>query len=117
MNKQEVIMLQEWWIGELDAIMRKVTNEEEKRKEKAAKRAEKLMGEYRTYADIQDAYGMGAISDRMHDKLLDLLEDRNKVRQYDRMYTVKMELLREFREMAREIIQDNGGGEGDGLTA
>lgn len=109
MGCNDIISLQKWWIGELRAITQKVISQEEKRQERAAAKAAKLMGEYQTYADIQDAYGMGMISDKMHDKLLDLLEDRNRARQSSKLYKDKIALLTELTDIAKQIIIDNGG--------
>ena len=111
MTQNEVVALQEWWMGELRGITQKVMTQEEKRQEKAAKKAEALMGVYQTYADIQDAYGMGAISEKKHDKLLDLLEDRNRAKQSGKMYKEKLALLEELYQIAKQIVADNGGGE------
>ena len=109
MPQNDIISLQKWWMQELQAITKRLISQEEKRQEKAAQRAEKLMGEYQTYEDIQDAYGMGVITDRMHDKLLDLLEDRDRVRQSSKMHQEKLALVSELYEIAKQIVIDNGG--------
>ena len=109
----DIIALQTWWMSELKAIRQKLITQEEKRQEKAAAKAEKLMGDYQTYADIQDAYGMGMISEKMHDKLLDLLEDRNRARQSGKLYQDKLALIDELYEIAEGIVKDNGGNCGE----
>ena len=104
---KDVVELQTWWMGELKAITQKVLDQEDRRQTRARERAEKLMGEYQTYADIQDAYGMGVISEKKHDKLLDLLEDRNCASRPGKLYQDKIALLTEFYQMAKQIVEDN----------
>lgn len=109
MENSDVIALQKWWMGELRTITQRLISQEEKRQEKAAKAAEKLMGDYQTYNDIQDAYGMGMITEKKQMKLLDLLEDKNRARQSSRLYQMKMDMLAELYEIARQIVIDNHG--------
>ena len=109
MEENDVIALQKWWMGELKALTRKLVSQEEKRQERAAKKAEAMMGEYKTITDIQDAYGMGMISEKKHDRLLDLLEDQNRARKSGKMYQMKIDLLEELYEIAKQIVIDNHG--------
>ena len=109
---KDMIALQEWWIGEVKALTQKVITAEERRKAKLATAAAKMMGEdFRTYNDIQDAYGMGIISERKRDRLVELLEQREP--EPDRLFKMKLELLQEVVETARHVIEDQKFGEVD----
>jgi hypothetical protein len=63
------------------------------------------MGDYKTFADIQDAYGMGMISEKKRDRLYDLLEQSKP--EPDRLYESKLALLAELYEIAKGIVRDN----------
>ena len=104
-HTKEIVDLQTWWMGELKLLTQKVMSEEERRQKKAKDKALKSMGEYRTYADIQDAYGCGVISEKKHDQLLDLLEKTSP--DPDKLYGMKIELLSEFYNLAKQIVEDN----------
>lgn len=105
----DMIELQEWWIGEVKAITQKVITIEEKRQTKMSANAAKQLGEYRTYNDIQEAYGVGVITERKRDKLMTLLEEANP--EEDRLYRMKLEMLQEMVAMANRVIEDQKFGE------
>ena len=102
MNKDVDIAMREWWLGELGALTEKVMKQEEKRQERERAKGEKALGEYRSYADIQDAYGCGAITERQYDRLMDALEKRN-IRP-DSLYEAKLELLQEEYQEQNAIL-------------
>ena len=77
---KEIVAVQTWWMGEVKALTQKVMEQEAKRQAKAQAKSERLLGEYRTYADVQDAYGCGVISARKRDRLFDLLENIKQFR-------------------------------------
>ena len=106
---RDMIALQEWWIGEIKALTQKVISSEEKRQAKMSASAEKQLGEYRTYNDIQEAYGVGVISERKRDRLMDLLEKAHP--EEDRLYKMKIDLLQEVVAMANRVIEDQKFGE------
>lgn len=106
---KDMIALQEWWIGEVNALTQKVITTEEKRQAKMSANAAKQLGEYRTYNDIQEAYGVGVITERKRDKLMDLLEEANP--EEDRLYRMKLELLQEVVAIANRVIEDQKFGE------
>jgi hypothetical protein len=83
----------------------KVNQEEEKRQAKVKRGVEKQLGEYKTFADIQDAYGCGVISAKKRDRLYDLLERQNV--EPDWLYEAKIELLTELYQNAKQIFSDN----------
>ena len=99
------MQLQSWWMARLRELTDKVNQEEEKRQAKARRAAEKSMGEYKTYADIQDAYGCGVISAKKRDRLFDLLEMQEI--KPDGLYEAKIELLSELYQQAKQIFSDN----------
>lgn len=94
--------MREWWIGELRSLTEKVQKEEEKRQNRERTKAEKLLGEYRTYADAQDAYGCGVITERQFDRIVDLLEKANPME--DDLYRAKMELLQEIYREQKALL-------------
>ena len=107
---KDMVALQEWWIGEVKALTQKVITTEEKRQAKLSAAAAKMMGEgFRTYNDIQDAYGMGIITERKRDRLVELLEQREP--EPDRLFKMKLELLQEVVETAKRVIADQKFGE------
>ena len=101
---KEVISLQTWWMGELKRITQKVMDEETRRQTRAREKAEKQLGEYRTYADVQDAYGCGVISTKKRDRLYDLLDQVKPVN--DDLYEMKIEMLSEMYQTAKRIVED-----------
>lgn len=102
---KEIVALQTWWMGEVKALTQKVMDQETKRQEKARTKSERLMGEYRTYADIQDAYGCGVISARKRDRLFDLLEGIKP--EEDSLYRMKLDMLAEMYQIAKQAVEDH----------
>ena len=107
MTTNDVIELQKWWMSELKAISKKVLDQEERRQTKAREKTEKLLGEYDSFAAVQDAYGCGVISSRKRDRLYDLLEQRDMAVSPDRIYQMKVDMLTELYQMAKQIVEDN----------
>ena len=105
MTDKEIVALQSWWMGEVQAITKKVIEQEERRQANAQKKADRLMGEYKTFGDIQDAYGCGVISARKRDRLYDLLEQK-KV-EPDALYNAKLEMLGEMYQIAKQAVEDH----------
>lgn len=105
MKATEVMQLQSWWMARLRELTDKVNQEEEKRQAKVRRGVEKHLGEYKTFADVQDAYGCGVISAKKRDKLYDLLEKQNI--EPDKMYEAKIALLSELYQTARQIFSEN----------
>jgi len=104
MKKDVEIRLREWWISEIKAMTDKVMKEEAKRQERERKKADKLLGEYQSYADAQDAYGCGVITEKQFDRIVDLLEKRNPAE--DALYNAKIELLQELYQEQKKILDD-----------
>ena len=105
MKYTDMMALQSWWMAKLRDLIEKVKKEEEKRQERAKRGVEKQLGEYKTFADVQDAYGCGVISEKKRDRLYDLLEKQNI--EPDRMYEAKMNLLTELYQTAKQIFSEN----------
>lgn len=97
------IEMRRWWIQELKTLTARVMREEEKRQERERKKAEKRLGEYRTYNDLQDAYGCGVITERQFDRLAALLE-KSKPTESD-LYRAKIDLLNELYQEQKEILE------------
>ena len=105
MTDKEIVALQSWWMGEVQAITKKVIEQEERRQANAQKKADRLMGEYKTFGDIQDAYGCGVISARKRDRLYDLLEQKKT--EPDVLYNAKLEMLGEMYQIAKQAVEDH----------
>lgn len=105
-NKQEIIALQSWWMGELRDLTEKVTKTEEKRQAKSDKRTEELLADYRSLDEIRDAYGYGAITEKKMEKLMDLWEQRETAREPSTLYQMKIALLSELYQTAKRILMD-----------
>ena len=105
-SKQEVIALQTWWLGEVKKITGRVIKEEDSRHDRAKAKSEYLLSEYRSQGEILDAYGMGCITARQKDRLMDLWEKREQAAEPTRMYQLKIRLLTEMYETAKRIIKD-----------
>lgn len=105
LHDKDIVALQTWWMGEIKALTQKVNDTEARRQTRAREKSEKLMGEYRTFADIQDAYGMGVINSRKRDRLYDLLEGLQP--EEDPLYRAKLELLSELYQTAKQAVEDH----------
>jgi hypothetical protein len=105
MKCQDVMMLQSWWMARLMELTEKVKQEEEKRQAKVRRGVERQLGEYKTFADVQDAYGCGVISEKKRDRLYDLLEKQNV--EPDWLYEAKINLLTELYQTAKRIFSEN----------
>ena len=105
MKATDVMQLQSWWMARLKELTDKVNKEEEKRQEKVRRGVDRQLGEYRTFNDVQDAYGCGVISEKKRDRLYDLLERQNV--EPDWLYEAKISLLTELYQTAKRIFSEN----------
>jgi hypothetical protein len=103
---KDIVAVQTWWMGELKALTKKVAEQEERRQARERERAEKKLGEYRTYSDVQDAYGCGVITERKAYQLYDLLDKINP--EEDRLYLMKLDLLAECYQIAKKAVEGHG---------
>ena len=101
----DIVAVQSWWMGIVQQITRQVMDEEERRQTRARKKAEKSLGEFRTFVDVQDAYGCGVISEKKRDKLYDLLEQVKP--EEDRTYQMKLDMLSEMYQIAKQAVEDH----------
>lgn len=108
-STQEVIDLQKWWMGELKKITGKLMEQEEKRQGRSNAKADKALEDFRSKDDILDAYGFGCITEKQKDRLMDLWDRREREAEPDRTYQMRIELLQEFYQLAKDIIRNNGG--------
>ena len=105
MKCTDVMELQSWWMARLQELTEQVNKEEEKRQAKVRRGVERQLGEYKTFADVQDAYGCGVISAAKRDRLYDLLEKQNV--EPAKLYEAKIALLTELYQTAKQIFRDN----------
>ena len=99
--------LRQWWMAELKKISAKVLKEEEKRQARERERIEKIigkMGEYHTYEDAQDAYGLGVITSRQFDRIVGLLEQAKP--KESELYQAKVQLLMEMYNEQKGFLED-----------
>ena len=52
-----------WWMEELKAITAREMMKEERRQDREREKNLKKLGDYRNYNDIQEAYGVGVITE------------------------------------------------------
>ena len=97
------IHLQEWWMDQIRRMTKELLKQEEKRQTREKEKAEKKLGDYRTYNDIQEAYGVGVISAKKRDQLFDLLEKSQP--EPDELYEMKKDLLSELYRTAKDILE------------
>ena len=103
MKQETAIQMREWFISELKDLTKKVMDQEEKRQAKVKEKVLKKLGDYRTYSDLQDAYGCGVITERQFDRLADLIE---KSEPYpDELYEAKIALLTELYREQKEFLE------------
>ena len=104
MTKRQEILLRQWWMEQLRAISKKLMDAEARREEAERVKAQKMLGEYQTESDIQDAYAYGVITKAKRDKLMDLLEKKDGAPAEDEMYRLKIEFLQEDFQHQKELI-------------
>ena len=90
---------------ELKAITVKVMKQEEKRQDREREKNLKKLGDYRNYNDIQEAYGIGLITERQFDHLADILEKSQP--EPDDLYQAKMDLLAELYSEQKRILEEH----------
>ena len=106
LTDSQIVELQKWWLGELKKITANEIRTEEIRQDRAMRKTFKDLDGYRGVGDILDAYGMGCISSRKKDRLMDLMEKRDMMQFEDPMHQAKMNLLQELGDTARQIIAE-----------
>ena len=106
MGDKEKIQLQKWWMETLRELTRKVMREEEKRQENAKKKCASMLSEYSSVDDINEAYGVGNITEKQRDRLLDLWERAEA--SPDKMYEAKINLLQDAYSEAQFVLRDLG---------
>lgn len=98
------LQMRAWWITKILQIIVEVKAEEEKRQEKVRKQNLKKLGDYRTYNDIQEAYGVGVITEKQMDRLVDILYKSDP--DHDKVYLEKINLLEEIYREQRAIYSE-----------
>lgn len=111
LNNKETIELQTWWLGELQKLTQRVMDEEDKRQKKAKAKSEDKLADYSSRDEIRDAYGYGFITEKQMEKLMDMWDERENGMQPGALYERKTQLLSEFYQMAKRVIEDAKRGE------
>ena len=98
------IQMRAWWITKILQIIVEVKEQEQKRQDKVRKQNLKKLGDYKTYNDLQDAYGCGVITEKQFDRFADILEksDPNP----DIVYLEKINLLEEIYREQKQIYSE-----------
>lgn len=104
MTNELNLKMRAWWIDQIRKITQQEMAAEEKRQEKVKRQNLKKLGEYKTYNDIQEAYGVGVITEKQFDKLADLLEKSNP--EPDKLYLAKMDLLQEIYQEQKKLYAE-----------
>ena len=98
------LQMRAWWIAKVTQILAEVKADEEKRQEKVKRQNLKKLGDYKTYNDIQEAYGVGVITEKQFDRLADLLEKSDP--HPDELYNAKVDLLEEIYLEQKKIYDE-----------
>ena len=104
--KDQVVKLQEWWMGELQKLTEKVMAEESRRQERQGKKDRDKLADFRCEQDILDLYGWGGITEKQKDKLLDMWEKRESAVAESPLYRMKLDLLGELYREAKRTVED-----------
>lgn len=98
------LKMRAWWIAKILQTIVEVKEQEQKRQDKVRRQNLKKLGDYKTYNDLQDAYGCGVITEKQFDRLADLLEksDPNP----DIVYLEKINLLEEIYREQKQIYSE-----------
>lgn len=104
MNIEKNMALRSWWMEQIREITRKTIEAENKRQEKVKRQNLKKLGDYKTYNDIQEAYGVGVITEKQFDRLADLLEKSRP--EPDDLYRAKIDLLQEVYQEQKKIYAE-----------
>lgn len=102
-SKSDERILREWWIKQLSDLTGKVMREEERRQIREQQKARKIMGEYESERDIEDAYAYGMITERKRDMLIRMWEQTEP--NESELYRMKIELLQELYKEQKEILK------------
>ena len=106
LHDKQVVELQNWWLGELKRITAQVIMKEENRQNRVKAKNYEALADYRNENDILDAYGFGCISAKEKDRLIALMLKREKMEGEDPMYQLKLNMLHELGETARQILAE-----------
>ena len=104
MTDERNMQLRAWWMAQIKKITEQVMAEEEKRQEKVKRQNLKKLGDYKTYNDIQEAYGVGVITEKQFDRLADLLEKSNP--EPDWFYQARIDLLQDLYQEQKQIYRE-----------
>lgn len=75
-NRIEALKL---YKNDLDKLMQRESKKIERSKEKQQEKGEQILSEYKNVNDVLEAYACGSITENKKDKLLEFLENKDKV--------------------------------------
>ena len=104
MKTETNLAMRAWWMGQIQRLIEEVTAQEQKRQDKIRRQNLKKLGDYKTYNDIQEAYGVGVITEKQFDRLVDILENSNP--EPDDLYRAKLDLLQEIYQEQKKIYME-----------
>lgn len=104
MKTETNLAMRAWWMGQIQRLIEEVTAQEQKRQDKVRRQNLKKLGDYKTYNDIQEAYGVGVITEKQFDRLVDILENSNP--EPDDLYRAKLDLLQEIYQEQKKIYME-----------
>ena len=105
MTRDQEIQLRKWWMDQLRELTGKLITAQARKEDAERLKAQKQLGEFSTYTDIQDAYAYGTISEAKRDKLLDLLEKKDGAPTEDEMFRLKIDFLQEDYRHQKELLE------------
>lgn len=106
MDQKTKTELHRWWLQEISGITKKVMAQEDKRQGAVKRRNAAALADYASRDEIIDAYGYGFITEKKKDRLLDLWDEQEGVRE-DGLYRAKIDLLEGLYQEAKEWLQDD----------
>lgn len=106
MTRDQEIMLRKWWLEQLRGITKKLMDAEARRIEAERVKAQKMLGDFQTEIDVQEAYAFGMITDAKRAKLLDLLEKKDGAAAESEMYHLKIDFLTEDYQHQKELLEN-----------
>ena len=98
------IKAQEWWLKQLRELTGKVMAQEDKRRAKVMQKNQDALADYKSEAEIREAYGYGFITERKCEKLLNLWEESYAGESEE--YRHKIAILSDLYTEAKNVMQD-----------
>ena len=104
MDIKERIKAQEWWVKQLKLLTWKVIGQEAKRRERVQQKNADALSEYKNANEIQEAYGMGIITEKKYEKLLDMWEE--SYGSESKTYEYEVDILEDVFQEAKRVLEE-----------